>query len=311
MDEKQAQGKVTGPSLWVAGSIALLLVVGILFTWWTAMRADREMRADLMQQARLAAQAVSLERVQALAGSEAELTSPDYLRLKKQLDGIRTTNPQCRGLYLMGRHPDGTVFFLVDTQNDATENSPSALPGELYPDASDELKALFATGVPFVEGPLPDEWGVWVSALVPLTDPDTDAVIAVVGMDIDAGDWNLKVAERAALPVGLMLLLLIGGVTALAITRRVSASPKPVLRRLLLPHAVLVVLFRRSARGRFSGSSISSKLPRPSRAMMPKSRGTCAQSWSSRPLAWPPPFSPSPQMSECSKPCARATPLVC
>jgi hypothetical protein len=46
--------------------------------------------------------------------------------------------------------------------------------------------------------------------LVPLTDARTGAVVAVLGMDIDARAWRRDVAARAALPVGLMLVLLIG-----------------------------------------------------------------------------------------------------
>ena len=67
-------------------------------------------------------------------------------------------------------------------------------------------------------------------------------VVAVLGMDIDARTWKWDVSARSALPVGLMLVILIGVATVLVAARRVGPSPKPVLRRLLLPLTVTALL---------------------------------------------------------------------
>jgi len=50
-----------------------------------------------------------------------------------------------------------------------------------------------------------------------LFDSATGAVAAVLGMDIDASVWKWDVAARAALPVGLMLVLLIGVAAVFAV----------------------------------------------------------------------------------------------
>ena len=55
----------------LAAALLAILAVGALFAWWTTVRADREMRADLLLQARLVAQAVNIDRVKALSGTEA------------------------------------------------------------------------------------------------------------------------------------------------------------------------------------------------------------------------------------------------
>ncbi|WP_200154652.1 ATP-binding protein [Chromatium okenii] len=65
---------------------------------------------------------------------------------------------------------------------------------------------------------------------------------ALLGVDIEATDWMLEVAAHAAVPVGLLLVLLIGMVTALVLTRRRLANPKPILRRLLPPLAIILLL---------------------------------------------------------------------
>ncbi len=220
--------------------LGLLLAAGVLFVWGMAVRSDLEMRAELLQQSRLIAQGVNLGSVKALTASAADLEKPGYNRLKEQLAAVRAENPRCRYLYLAGRSPAGKVFFYADSEPAGTKDySP---PGEEYEEVSDVFRAVFDTRAASVEGPVPDRWGVWVSALVPLTDPATGAVVAVLGMDVDASNWRWEMASRAALPVGLMLVLLIGAALLVIAARRVGASPKPVLRRLLPSLTVMVAL---------------------------------------------------------------------
>jgi len=217
-----------------------IFAAGALFVWWMSAQADREMRAELLRQAHLVAQPVNVQRVMSLLGTEADMDSPGYRRIKEQLAAFRSANSQYRFLYIMGRRSDGAVFFFVDSEPAGSKDySP---PGQVYEEIPEGYRRVFDSRSATVEGPVKDRWGVWVSALVPLTDPRTGAVVAVLGMDIDAHEWKWDVAVRAALPVGLMFLLLIGIASAVASARRVDASPKPVLRRTLPSLAAMVIL---------------------------------------------------------------------
>jgi PAS domain S-box-containing protein len=221
-------------------ALLAVLVIGTLSAWWMIVRADQDIREVLLVQTRLAAGAVDLQRIQALTGTEADLARPEYLRLKEQLAAIRSANSQCHFAYLVGRKADGTVFFLVDSEPPDSESySP---PGQVYEEVSASFLQVFDAKTEAVEGPVADRWGTWVSALVPLIDPQSGTVAAVLGMDIDAGAWTWDVVAKAALPVGLVLMLLIGATAAFAAVHRVGASPKPVRRRLSLPLTGIVVL---------------------------------------------------------------------
>ncbi|NUQ63040.1 MAG: hypothetical protein HUU20_11230 [Pirellulales bacterium] len=227
------------PSLTATVTLVACLTVAALFAWWVASQADRDLRKTLLGQVRLAARAVDVERIKTLAGTEADLESPDYRRLKEQFVAIRSTQPQCRFVYLMGRKADGTIFFFRDSETPGSAGySP---PGQAYEEASAGYRRVFDTGAAAVEGPVSDRWGSWFSALVPISDPATGAVLAVLGMDTDARTWKWEMAFRVALPVGLMLALLIVSSAALMAWRRVVASPKPISWRLLPPVACIVV----------------------------------------------------------------------
>jgi PAS domain S-box-containing protein len=176
------------------------------FAWWTAKRADLQMRDDLLQQAKLVSAAADTEYVATLSGTEKDMAAPGFLQLKDRLARAREVNPKCRFLYLLGQRRDGTVFFFLDTEPADSENySP---PGQAYPEATELLRNAFASGKAAVEGPVADRWGAWVSALVPLRHEATGRVVAVLGMDMDARFWGWEVARRCALPVGLAAFVL-------------------------------------------------------------------------------------------------------
>lgn len=220
--------------------VVALLAGGMLFCWWTMHRADWQMRDELTQKARLVIKMITPSHIQALTGGEADLTSPDYLRLKQQLTQVRQTNNKCRFLYLLGRKADGNIFFYVDSE--PPESKDYSPPGQVYEEATECEKRTFATKLDGFEGPISDRWGTWVSVLVPVIDPKSGEVVAVLGMDVDADSWWWNVAAQSALPMVLMLLLLIVVAVVLFSTHRGKASAKPVLHRLMVPLTVVLLV---------------------------------------------------------------------
>jgi len=153
------------------GLLLCIAVGGALLAVWMVRKTDQEMRADLIREGRLVAQAVRTEDVRALTGTAADLSSPVYQKLKAQLIALRLACPHYRFAYLLGRKPDGTLFFFIDSEPvDSHDYSP---PGEVYDEAITVALHVFATRTAADEGPTTDRWGSWVSALVPLLDPHT------------------------------------------------------------------------------------------------------------------------------------------
>jgi len=190
-----------------AAVLMAVLAAGALFACWTVQRTDREMRANLLEQTRMIAQAINIESIQSLSGTERDLNNPDYTRIKEQLSAVRLGNPQCRFLYLMGRKCDGTVFFFVDSERAGSKDySP---PGQVYDEIMEDYRRVFDTKAEAVVGPATDRWGTWISGLVPISYQQNEPVLAVLGMDIDACTWKRNVATKVVLPVGLVLVMLL------------------------------------------------------------------------------------------------------
>jgi len=164
MDRNQQK---TTKSLRVAVIVGIL-ILGAAFAGWLAVRVGREMRTELSQSANLLAQTLNVEQIQTLSATADDLQKPSYLRLKDQLSIARSANPQCRFIYLLGRKPDGTVSFFLDSE--PAESKDCSPPGQVYAEAPDGVRRAFAGQGAAIEGPYTDRWGTWVSGLVPVLD---------------------------------------------------------------------------------------------------------------------------------------------
>ena len=185
------------------------LVLGA--SWAAGLHADRHLRAELLQQARMVAVSICPDRAAALAGTPADLGTLPYRHFKERLADVRRTLPDCRFAYLMARRSDGAIVFLVDNEPDGSPDcSP---PGQVYTNLTKELLSVLAGGPPVVEGPHKDPWGTWVSALATVATPNADRPI-LVGLDVDAHRWKWIVAAKASVPAALGAIAIALGLLA-------------------------------------------------------------------------------------------------
>lgn len=194
------------------GMVALLLLLAVL----NAQTKGREViRLEGLQFLRLteaAAAALEPEDVGALQGDPSDLGSKTFEDVSRRLLAIQqlvrpASRPQTasRFAYLMAAR-DGRVVFLVDQPYEPED--PTA-PGDPYDEASPELVQALSDGTPFLEGPLPDRYGTWVSAFAPVRD-QSGQLLALLGIDFDAGDWAaLEEAARLGTILNWTLLLII------------------------------------------------------------------------------------------------------
>jgi len=208
MIRKRKKADSSGKAGFSGSLLALLLVLlfggGGLLAYWECRKEDQRLRVDLLTEACMLAQTVSPHQVQNLRGYETDETSPSYQAMKNQLTAIRSVNPRCRFIYLLGMRQTN-VFFYVDSEPpDSKDMSP---PGQLYSEVKEPMRRVFFTGEAAVVGPYTDRWGTWVSALSPIREPETGRILALFAMDVDARNWARDIQGHALQPLLITLLL--------------------------------------------------------------------------------------------------------
>ena len=188
-------------------ALALTIVVGWGLTQFIGNRTDSAQRGNLLSQTNMLAGGVDPVTIQSLAGSVADLESPRYDAIHKQLEMMRHGNPLCRFLYLLG-WKDGLLIFLSDSEPASSKDFSS--PGSVYDDAPAAVRKIFETGKEITEGPYTDRWGSWISAFVPLRAPGADGrIIAILGIDVSSAAWMKTISMSRLFPIFMTMIVAI------------------------------------------------------------------------------------------------------
>ena len=199
------------PRLYLA--IAVTLTAGSLF--FASMNAYRGAKASeertLIVRTETMTLALDPREILLLAGDATDKKNPSYISIKHQFEKLREANKDVRFIYIAGRDNKQTsknnIFFYLDSEPEGSSNYSD--PGQSYPEASDEFHDVFVTGYSNFEGPLKDQWGTWVSAFVAIRHPVTGEVFAVLGVDIDAREYQKRIALVVAVPVLFISILFV------------------------------------------------------------------------------------------------------
>jgi len=179
---------------WTVAEFATLALLLLVASLATQKRGEEIIRLEGLQFVRLteaAAAALDPDDVAALSGTASDAGSPAYDVISRRLLAIQQLtraasqpDTSSRFAYLMAGRNGGAIF-LADQPTDPEE---PVAPGDPYSDASPELLQGLSDGIPFIEGPLTDRYGTWVSAFAPVRDA-AGRLIALLGIDFDAADW--------------------------------------------------------------------------------------------------------------------------
>ncbi len=186
--------------------LVIIVAIGVVSVGKEIQQKNRRMRAEIVYQAQLIANTINIKYIQALTGTSQDTDKSQYLRLKQQFACIKENSKNVRFAYLLGQRVDGKVYFFVDNEPVGSKDESPA--GQIYEDISLETRSVFDRKLPLAVGPETDQWGTWISALIPVNDPSTGNMVAVLGMDIDVHDWN-RMLIQAGIPTFVCVILLI------------------------------------------------------------------------------------------------------
>ncbi|MDD4539370.1 MAG: hypothetical protein PHT80_10180, partial [Lentisphaeria bacterium] len=167
--------------------IALILALALGYNCLAVLFYQRQMKQDMLTKARLIAAAVDANVVADFQGTATDMESPTFHRLLNQLIAIKNIYDDIRYIYIMGKNPDGSVFFYLD--NTPVDDDDFDPPGLVYDEATPAFRAAVETEHDLLEGPTKDQWGTWFTAMVPIRDPQDGHVVASLGIDIAVSTW--------------------------------------------------------------------------------------------------------------------------
>ena len=176
--------------------LVLLLLICFGLSWYLVTNitsyGERIQRRSMIALASASAATLDTESLKSLKGISEDKNSAAFLNVRKRLQRIRAAIQDCRFAYVTSvRNSD--VIFLADAEPmDSPDYSP---PGQIYDEASDIHRSVFSTREPTIDGPYTDRWGTWISGLAPITDPESGKVVAVLGFDISAEDWEAMIGR--------------------------------------------------------------------------------------------------------------------
>lgn len=190
-------------------TIVMMLIIwaGVAGSLFAGISTDLRSRDSLIGRTITVADALPASEIAQLHGEPADVDNPAYNDLKDRLEKIRGDNRDLRFVYLMGRY-NGQIFFYVDSEVPTSLSySP---PGQPYSDASVRLQEAFNSDQAFIEGPVQNQRGIWISALAPIVDPSTNQVVAVAGTYVNAVNYYEQIALYAIIPLLLAAIPLAG-----------------------------------------------------------------------------------------------------
>ncbi|MEN6386902.1 MAG: ATP-binding protein, partial [Phycisphaerales bacterium] len=168
---------------------------------------------------------INESQITSLVADETDIESENYRQLKNQLVNLRKKlneddySESCRFISVYGVKNTKVIFF-VDSEPHSSKDV--SLPGSEYDEASDELIKCFIDGKPFIEGPFADKWGNWVSGFAPIRN-SKGKVIAILGIDFKAEDWQRSYAVIRLFVIAIILMLSLI-ITSLVIVLHVFTS---------------------------------------------------------------------------------------
>ena len=168
-------------------AILLSVIVAILFIrkiWLESKQKTTQDVYDFAHSLEVSLAGKELFQLEALPEDESKEA---YKVIKNKLISLVKINTDARFIYFF-KKINGSLFFMVDSEPPISKDySP---PGQQYSEEDPQAYLPFENGKPIITQPTTDRWGTWVSALIPIKNPTTGEIYAVLGIDYPAKKWQ-------------------------------------------------------------------------------------------------------------------------
>ena len=185
--------------LQIALVLAIVVLAGWLFTDSLGKAEAQQVSDDVLNQTKVAAAAIRPESIQRLSLTPADTTQAYFQRLQQQLSDIQYSDANIQRVYVLSGKADSLKYAV-----DSTQRLP---PGTILTSPPSVLNEVLATGRAVTIGPYTSDDGIVLTGFAAMRDPVTQQIIAALGLDYAAYNWQTQIAGYRLLPIGITLLI--------------------------------------------------------------------------------------------------------
>lgn len=181
-------------------SFAIITIVYAIFSLITVVyiwnRSDNKYTLRALEQAKTAATGFQSDDLLMLQLDESDIDNREYQKIKSNLQKIASYNKDISVAYIL-MEKDNEIYLVASSEPIDLENY--TLPGKINnKSAMDKYLSVYRKEA-FTTKPTTDSYGTWVSACVPITDFDSEEVIALLAVDYPVKLWNAYAISRTAI----------------------------------------------------------------------------------------------------------------
>lgn len=189
--------------------LILFIVFGAFYVRYTWVESKNGTTRNVLKEAHAIEVSLNGETLSQLRGVPSDNNTQTYKDMKTKLMALVNIYNEARFIYFYTM-VDGKLFFMVDSE--PTQSKDCSPAGQEYTEEDPEVRIPFESGKSLITKPATDRWGTWVSVLVPIKNPETGEVFAVLGVDYPANKWlndaKRAVAESSIVVLAFILLLI-------------------------------------------------------------------------------------------------------
>ena len=187
----------------------IVLWGGVYFTNIAGNHEEFNTRTNILALTESISKSIDSDKFKILAQNPTDVNSIEYQSIRGEMLGIgeSTQNIGIRWIYTTVLK-DGNIEFSVDSiPNVSPDYSP---PGDVYTDASPSfIKGFYnawKSGVSSITDPYTDQWGNFITTIVPIIDKTTGTTIGVMSSDINYQTFYLdKINDAKKRPISATL----------------------------------------------------------------------------------------------------------
>jgi len=202
-------GKLPIIYVWATIIALFVLFTGLMSSRFFTNIAKEDEIEKITRQVEIIASVVNPDDLVQFKADSSDILKPRYIQLKSFFVGFCARMNDIRYIYLFGKQKNN-VFFYLDTEAERYKTEAkrgTAYPGEIYTDAPPEFDSVFNTRKTLVVNPYSDQWGNFISVLVPIVDRN-NKIIAAIGVDVEISQWEKNLHAKRMFPVVVSLVFI-------------------------------------------------------------------------------------------------------